>query len=390
MKGAELRLVEYMEGSKKRFVIPVYQRNYDWKMENCKQLFDDLVKIIRNGRKSHFFGSIVSVYNPDGRNSEYLIIDGQQRLTTVSLLFLAMYNLIEKKVVTPQSPMLAQQIYEDYLVDKWQPHETRIKLKPVKNDSKAFSRLFDEKTEHIQQSNLTVNYNYFYDRIQRGEISIDELYDAICRLEIIGIQLNQDDNPQLIFESLNSADLALSEGDKIRNFILMGLPTKQQEDFYERYWNRIEECTGYDVSAYIRDYLSVKQGAIPQISRVYYTFKAFVEDDNIGTEELLSELLKYAKHYQTLRLANTSSKVLNSCIYRLNRLETAVTRPFFLEVLQMHQECVLSLDEVTQIFLNTENYLFRRLICDLPTNMLNKIFLMLHKEIMRYDGTGDQ
>ena len=390
MKGAELRLVEYMEGSKKRFVIPVYQRNYDWKMENCKQLFDDLVKIIRNGRKSHFFGSIVSVYNPDGRNSEYLIIDGQQRLTTVSLLFLAMYNLIEKKVVTPQSPMLAQQIYEDYLVDKWQPHETRIKLKPVKNDSKAFSRLFDEKTEHIQQSNLTVNYNYFYDRIQRGEISIDELYDAICRLEIIGIQLNQDDNPQLIFESLNSTGLALSEGDKIRNFILMGLPTKQQEDFYERYWNRIEECTGYDVSAYIRDYLSVKQGAIPQISRVYYTFKAFVEDDNIGTEELLSELLKYAKHYQTLRLANTSSKVLNSCIYRLNRLETAVTRPFFLEVLQMHQECVLSLDDVTQIFLNTENYLFRRLICDLPTNMLNKIFLMLHKEIMRYDGTGDQ
>lgn len=97
MKGSEQRLVEYMDGAKKRFVIPVYQRNYDWKMENCKQLFDDLVKIIRSGRKSHFFGSIVSVYNPDGRNSEYLIIDGQQRLTTVSLLFLAMYNLIEKR-----------------------------------------------------------------------------------------------------------------------------------------------------------------------------------------------------------------------------------------------------------------------------------------------------
>lgn len=390
MKGSELRLVEYMEGSKKRFVIPVYQRNYDWKMENCKQLFDDLVKIVRNGRKSHFFGSIVSVYNPDGRNSEFLIIDGQQRLTTVSLLFLAMYNLIEKKVVTPQSPMLAQQIYEDYLVDKWQPHETRIKLKPVKNDSKAFSRLFDEKTEHIQQSNLTVNYNFFYDRIQRGEITIDELYDAICRLEIIGIQLNQDDNPQLIFESLNSTGLALSEGDKIRNFILMGLPTKQQEDFYERYWNRIEECTGYDVSTFIRDYLSVKQSAIPQISRVYYTFKAYVEDDNIDTEELLSEMLKYAKHYQTLRLGNTANTALNSCIYRMNRLETAVTRPFFLEVLRMHSECVLTLHEVAQIFQITENYVFRRLICDLPTNALNKIFLLLHKEIVRYDGTTAQ
>ena len=165
MKGSEQRLVEYMDGAKKRFVIPVYQRNYDWKMENCKQLFDDLVKIIRNGRKSHFFGSIVSVYNPDGRNSEYLIIDGQQRLTTVSLLFLAMYNLIENKIIVPKEQSLAQQLYEDFLVDKYQPKETRIKLKPAKNDSKAFGKLFDESSEHIQYSNLTINYNYFYDRI---------------------------------------------------------------------------------------------------------------------------------------------------------------------------------------------------------------------------------
>jgi len=390
MKGSEQRLVEYMDGAKKRFVIPVYQRNYDWKMENCKQLFNDLVKIVRNGRKSHFFGSIVSVYNPDGRNSEFLIIDGQQRLTTVSLLFLAMYNLLEQGIIVPQDPSLAQQLYEDFLVDKYQPQETRIKLKPVKNDSKAFCRLFDDSSEHIQKSNLTVNYNYFYERIQRGEISIDELFDAICRLEIISIQLNQDDNPQLIFESLNSTGLALSEGDKIRNFILMGLPTKQQEDFYEKYWNRIEECTGYDVSAFIRDYLSVKQNAIPQMSRVYYTFKSYVEESKIETESLLAELLNYAKFYETIRIGGTKSSELNSCIYRLNKLETAVTRPFFLEVLRLHSENAISLTELTQIFQISENYIFRRLICDLPTNSLNKIYLMLHKEIIRYDGSSDQ
>ena len=125
-----------MEGAKKRFIIPVYQRNYDWKTENCKHLFDDLIKIIVNSRKSHFFGSIVSVYNPSGRNTEFLVIDGQQRLTTVSLLFLAMYNLISKGIVVPEDTSLVNQIYEDFLVDKYQPEEKRIKLKPVKMTKK--------------------------------------------------------------------------------------------------------------------------------------------------------------------------------------------------------------------------------------------------------------
>ena len=175
MKGTESKLVEYMEGSKKRFVIPVYQRNYDWKTDNCKQLYDDLIKVIKNDRKSHFFGSVVSVYNPDGRNTEFLVIDGQQRLTTVSLLFLAMYNLLERKVLSPNIPTLSQQIYEEYLVDKWQPEEAKIKLKPVKNDQKAFGKLFDEESEHVNQSNLTINYNYFFDRIQKAEITVGVL-----------------------------------------------------------------------------------------------------------------------------------------------------------------------------------------------------------------------
>jgi len=134
MKGSETKLIKYMEGADKRFVIPVYQRNYDWKIENCKQLYDDLVKVVRNNRKNHFFGSIVSTYNPDGDNEEYQIIDGQQRLTTVSLLLLAMYNLIRQGKVLPADNRLSDRIYEDYLVDKYQPEETRIKLKPIKND----------------------------------------------------------------------------------------------------------------------------------------------------------------------------------------------------------------------------------------------------------------
>lgn len=387
MKGSELRLIEYMEGSKKRFIIPVYQRNYDWKIENCKQLYDDLIQVIKNNSKTHFFGSIVSVYEPSGRNTEFLIIDGQQRLTTMSLLFLAMYNLLEEKIIISEDESLKDQIYEDFLVDKYQPQEKRMKLKPIKNDQKAFSKLFNSKDDYIKDSNLTINYSYFYERIQKQEITIDDLFDAICRLEIINITLNNEDNPQLIFESLNSTGLDLSEGDKIRNYILMGLPKQKQDEYYEKYWNCIEKCTKYDVSSFIRDYLSVKQLVIPSQKKVYINFKKYVEDSSLKIIEILEDLLSYAKRYNILLCGKTSSKELNSCINRLNRLETTVTRPFFLEVLRLYDENQINLNEVAEAFSITESYLFRRTICDLPTNALNKIFLLLNREIMRYDGT---
>ncbi len=389
MKGSECKFVKYMEGSDKRFVIPVYQRNYDWKMENCKQLYDDLVKIIKSDRKSHFFGSLVSVYNPEGHHEEFLVIDGQQRLTTVSLLFLAMYNLMENGTITPETANLKERIYEEYLVDKWQPEDTRIKLKPVKNDQRAFGKLFADPSEYIRESNLTVNYDYFYNRIQKQEITIDQLYNAICCLEIINIRLDMQDNPQLIFESLNSTGLDLSEGDKIRNFILMGLPSKEQDEYYEKYWNKIEVCTKYEVSAFIRDYLSVKQQAIPQQNKIYSIFKDYVEISGIQIEPLLIDMHEYAKRYEILLGKKSGSSALDACILRLNRLETTVIRPFFLEVLRLYNESVLTLEQVTEAFLIAENYIFRRTICDLPTNALNKIFLLLHREIVRYDGTED-
>lgn len=390
MKGQEIQFIQYISGPTKRFVIPVYQRNYDWKIENCKQLYDDLIKVIRNNRKSHFFGSVVSVYEPSSaRNIEFLVIDGQQRLTTITLLLLAIYNLIQEGKVSYTTPMLNDMIYEQFLVDKYQEKDKRIKLKPIKNDKNAFDKLFDDQDEYILDSNITVNYKYFYDRIQKMELTIDELFDAICKLEIISIVLENDDNPQLIFESLNSTGLDLSEGDKIRNFILMGLPSTQQNDYYEKYWNKIEMNTKYDVSSFVRDYLSVKQLLTPSQSRIYISFKEYVEQKNLNVEDLLKDLLAYSKRYQILLSGGTKSSELNASIYRLNRLSTTVTRPFFLEVLSLYDDGKLDLGTVSKIFTITESYLLRRMICDLPTNMLNKIFLLLHKEIIRYDGTSD-
>lgn len=391
VKGSETSLAIYMEGSTKRFIIPVYQRNYDWKMENCRQLYDDLVKVVKQKRKKHFFGSIVSVYENSGKTIEFLIIDGQQRLTTVSLLLLAMYNLVTSGIVKSEDNRLQERIHDEFLVDKYQPKEKRIKLKAVKNDRNAFGKLFEDESEYIKDSNITANYNYFYERIQKNEITIDELFDAIYRLEIISITLDKEDDPQLIFESLNSTGLDLSEGDKIRNYILMGLPKDVQEDYYEKYWNKIEVCTGYDVSSFARDYLSVKKLAIPAQKKVYFYFKEYMENSQMSTEELLQDLLAYAKRYEYLlglkKIAGSDD--FNYCVYRLNRLETTVTRPFFLEALRMYEIGKLDLNKLTDIFQITESFIFRRTICDLPTNALNKIFLLLHREIIRFDGTEE-
>jgi len=396
MHGSAQMLFQYMEGSSKRFIIPVYQRNYDWQIEQCKQLYDDLVKLSKSSSKSHFFGSIVSAQDNTIGMQEYLIIDGQQRLTTVSLLLLAMYNLLSTGVVSANKPKLQDKILEEYLIDKYEPDDTKMKLKPIKEDSTAFSNLLSDTANHIKASNITINYNYYYNRVQQRELSADEIFDTFCRLQIINIFLGSDDNPQLIFESLNSTGMDLSEGDKIRNYILMGItPTKVQEKYYEKYWNKIEKCTNFDVSSFVRDYLSVKLQSTPTMKKVYIVFKRFIEQKPFSDkEELLIDLLKYARRYEQLLMAKSDTPAVNDCIDRMNRLESTITRPFFMEVLR-HAESsegkVASINsvELLEIFQVIESYLFRRQICEIPTNALNKIFVALNSEITRLDGTAE-
>lgn len=389
MKGSEARLLGFMEGADKRYIIPVYQRKYDWKIENCNKLYEDLKKIIRNKRSSHFFGSIVSQVVPDGSKIEYHIIDGQQRLTTVTLLLLAMSNLVKEGRIHTEADDLNQQILQRFIIAPWAKKDDKIKLHPVRGDRPALEKLFGPVEDYERGANLTINYQFFYDQILKEEVTIDELYDAIGKLEIISITLDHGDDPQLIFESLNSTGLALQEGDKIRNYILMGMSPKDQEHYYDNFWTKIESATANDVSGFVRDYLSIKTLVTPTINNVYQAFKKYSEEAELPVENLLTDLLRYARHYEKLLTCKSglNNKKLDDCIYRLKRLEIVVTRPFFMEVLRLNQDKKLSVDEVLRIFEITENYLFRRNICEVPTNALNKIFLNLNKEIYRYDST---
>ena len=279
MKGQDRFLTSLIDGAKTRFIIPVYQRNYDWKKENCIQLFNDLVKTVKCNKSSHFFGSVVSASANNGCSHDYLIIDGQQRLTSVTLILAAIVNLIKEGIIIPQNQNLCKYIEETFLLDKYNPAERKMRLKPIKNDCSAFDNIIiGKKDAYDHKSNVTTNYLYFYDRIQRKEIAIEELSDAIEKLKIIDIFLEREDEPQSIFESLNSTGLDLEESDKIRNYVLMGLNADRQEEYYENYWSPIEKYTNFKVSAFVRDYLSLKQGRIPVIDNVHPTFKEFIEN----------------------------------------------------------------------------------------------------------------
>ena len=391
MKGSEARLLGFMEGADKRYIIPVYQRKYDWKIENCNKLYDDLKKIIQNGRPSHFFGSIVSHVVPAGSKIEYHIIDGQQRLTTVTLLLLAMANLVKEGRLHTNEDNLNQQIMHRFIISPWAKKDDQIKLRPVRDDQPALEKLFGPVDDYDRGSNLTVNYQFFYDQLLKEEVTVDELYDAIGKLEVISITLDPGDDPQLIFESLNSTGLALQEGDKIRNYVLMGMNPNDQEYYYDNYWTKIEKCTGNDVSGFVRDYLSVKSHVTPTINNVYQAFKKYAEDVSLPIETLLCDLLRYARYYEKLLTCKSglNNHKLDDCLYRLKRLEIVVTRPFFMEILRLNQDQKLTVDEVVRIFEITENYLFRRNICEVPPNGLNKIFVNLNNEIYRYDHTAN-
>lgn len=391
MKGSEAKMTGFMEGADKRYIIPVYQRKYDWKLENCRQLYSDLKKIVLEGRNSHFFGSIVSSVVPVGSRLEYHIIDGQQRLTTVTLLLLAMRNLIAQQKLVSQSGRLDEQIAQRFLISPWAAADDQIKLRPVKGDREALARLFGAEEDFDPASNLTHNYRFFCDMLLKENVSVDELYAAIGKLEIISITLDHDDNAQLIFESLNSTGLALEEGDKIRNYILMGLNPREQNSYYDTYWTKIEKCTGNDVSSFVRDYLSIKEQVTPTLNTVYHAFKIYADGIRKPITTLLDNLLRYARLFEKLRTCKSSlgEKRLDDCLYRMSRLDIGVTRPFLMEVLRLNQDGKLSSQDVLTVFLTTEDYLFRRNICEVPTNALNKIFLMLNKEILRYDGTTE-
>lgn len=381
MKGDAELLIKFFDGSDKRFIIPLYQRNYDWKEENCAQLFSDLKKLHESGRPSHFFGSIVSSIE-SGTEDRY-IIDGQQRITTVSLLLIAMVNAYKAGSIEADDTKLVEKIFKRYLVDEYQEDQRKVKLKPIKKDMEAFDALlYKHPDAYIKESNVTRNYNFFYDKILGSGMTLDQLFNAIKRLVVINIKLDSQDDPQLIFESLNSTGLDLSEADKIRNYLLMSLSPSEQDNLYTRYWNPIEEDTAYEPSLFVRDYLTMKQGKIGRIDQIYFIFKEYAEFLTLTRAELLSDMHKYAKIYKQIECANVGNAKVNRILKQLKTLDSRVAYPFYLAFFAYVQETNLEIDQQVKVLNVIETFWARRVICNLPANALNKIFATLHRDVL--------
>lgn len=392
MDARKGNIYEILNGNK-QFLIPVYQRYYSWDIEQCKRLWNDIVEMQKKRKMGHFVGSIVNIAEqamPTGVQ-KYMIIDGQQRMTTLSLLLL---DLRDYAIKNPDDTTInARRIDNMLLKNEYESGDERYKLLLTEIDRNILICLVDEKPiSDDTHSKLLDNYNFFVNKIDSKELKPAEVYESIGKLQIVNITLDRSvDDAQAIFESLNSTGKELSESDLIRNYVLMGLEPAEQIYVYEHLWRPMELLFVYETQAsamdrFFRDYLTMKMTRIPKQNRVYEEFKLYHLNCEFGTiRELCQDLLTYAKYYTDMTFKRSNNPVLKSLYEDINDLRMEVSYPFLLKV---HHDCedgVISEDELEQIIRLCISYVFRRSICDIPTNSLNKTFATLKNEIKSED-----
>lgn len=388
MDARKGNIYEILNGNK-QFLIPVYQRYYSWDIEQCTRLWKDIVEMQKKGKVGHFVGSIVNIAEqamPTGVQ-KYMIIDGQQRMTTLSLLLLALRDYAIKN--PDDTTINARRIDNMLLKNEYESGDERYKLLLTETDRDLLMRLVEEKPiPDDTRSKLLDNYKFFAGKIADKELQPAEVYESIGKLQIVNITLDRSiDEAQAIFESLNSTGKELSESDLIRNYVLMGLEPMEQAYVYEHLWRPMELLFIYEtqdsvMDRFFRDYLTMKIIRIPKQDRVYEEFKLYHLNCEFGTiRELCQDLLTYAKYYTDMVFKRSNNPVLKSLYEDINDLRMEVSYPFLIKVHNDYAEGIISEDDLKLIIRLCISYVFRRSICDIPTNSLNKTFATLRNEI---------
>ena len=402
LQAGETTLNKLLNTSR-QFIVPIFQRNYSWQKSQYEQLWFDISRASKfKEKQNHFIGSIVYIDmgTPAGRPQQLLLIDGQQRLTTISILLCAIKDYVQKFNLETKLINLAK-IKNQFLYNSDEIDEDRYKLLLNVQDKETYIKLIDNTifTVNKPATNIIKCYEFFYERIEdfiKEYGQIDEIYAGIFKLSLVSISLDKDsDNPQMIFESMNSTGKDLSQTDLLRNYLLMDLTPEKQTRLYKTYWKPMEELFGEDIykndvnkfDYFIRDFLTLKSdtGYICKINNVYENFKRYYLDNNCEKFAVLRDLFTYAKYYACIDLLQENDDELKLYWQEFKKLDSHVVYPFLLKLCDDYSRQILIKEDFKKILQVVISYLWRRAICEIPTNSLSKTFATLYQAVDKDD-----
>ena len=402
LQAGETTLNKLLNTSR-QFIVPIFQRNYSWQKSQYEQLWFDILRASKfKEKQNHFIGSIVYIDmgTPAGRPQQLLLIDGQQRLTTISILLCAIKDYVQKFNLETKLINLAK-IKNQFLYNSDEIDEDRYKLLLNVQDKETYIKLIDNTifTVNKPATNIIKCYEFFYERIEdfiKEYGQIDEIYAGIFKLSLVSISLDKDsDNPQMIFESMNSTGKDLSQTDLLRNYLLMDLTPEKQTRLYKTYWKPMEELFGEDIykndvnkfDYFIRDFLTLKSdtGYICKINNVYENFKRYYLDNNCEKFAVLKDLFTYAKYYACIDLLQENDDELKLYWQEFKKLDSHVVYPFLLKLYDDYSRQILIKEDFKKILQVVISYLWRRAICEIPTNSLSKTFATLYQAVDKDD-----
>jgi uncharacterized protein with ParB-like and HNH nuclease domain/predicted transport protein len=394
VKATEAKLLGFLQKSP-QFVIPIYQRTYSWTDKQCRQLWEDIVRAGSSEAIAvHFIGSIVYVeqgLSQITHQAPLLVIDGQQRLTTVSLLIEALARAVGDH--EPVDGFSAAKLRHYYLSNPLESGDRYYKLLLSQTDNASLKAVI-KNTEQPKESSLRITQNFalFAELLAAQKADLASVCRGLAKLVVVDIALGRDqDNPQLIFESMNSTGKELSQADLIRNFILMGLEPDLQTRLYEDYWRLMEqdfgqEAYGTQFDSFMRHYLTVRTGDIPREREVYDAFKDYSRTTAVreaGIEALVKGIRVFARYFCALALGREQDRVLSEAFHDLRELKVDVAYPLLLELYDDYMNDFLSAEDFAAAVRLVEAYVFRRAICAIPTNSMNKTFATFRKALRK-------
>lgn len=384
MKATETKLLDFLKKSP-QFIIPIYQRAYSWQESECRQLWNDIMRTGRDDAVSaHFIGSIVyiedSLYSVSD-HTQLLVIDGQQRVTTALLVIEALARQLDDN--EPIDGFSEKKLRNRYLRDPDESGQRGYKLLLTETDRETLLALMDNRDLPDNFSlRLKENFDFFQRKVKDLGVDFKPLCSGLSKLVAVDISLDrQHDNPQLIFESMNSTGRALTQADLIRNFILMGLNPDHQERIYLQHWRQMEENFGQKAysqhfDGFMRHYLTVKIGEIPRVGDVYEEFKKYARPkiNANDVDSLVADVHAFAGYYCAMALDKETDRDLATVFSDLRELKADIAYPFLLELYHDYANSRLTKEDLEQAVRFVESYVFRRAVCAIPTNSMNKTF----------------